>query len=155
MATEPQVVLPSPAKPQIRRANRDAIKAADIGYMRWRTVAPADHTRADVLNPGYLWHAHDRLQPHQIVEIAHETCKFFVEVYIVKVDKPSQSIVYHVIRDCDWSKATEVKNDLDAAVVERKGSDKWRVRLGEVVLIKGLTTEDDAREWLSAQKAAA
>lgn len=142
-------------KLQIKRCAAHDIKLADAGYNRHRVMAPAEHSVEDVLNPGYLWHGADRLRPHDIVEIVGERFGFYLELYVVRLDRDTQAVIYQILRQEMFGEARPaVAVDLSQARIERKGVDKWRIVIGETVISKGHASEDDAKAWLSKKQAA-
>lgn len=142
----------SRGKDIVLRLAGDRIKLGEAARQVHYAVAPMDHDPEAWLDPGYLWHKHANMRPGDKIEITNDLHTAYAELLIVRVDRETQSIITQTITTVDWRNMPPAATDLTAAVVERKGGDKWRVVLGTAVLSKGHDTEADAQRWLDRRQ---
>lgn len=149
--SETQSLEPQTKQP-IQRISQHLVKLAENQYNRHCAIAEENHTIRDVLHPGYLWHAHGRIQRRHIIEIVHPADAFFVELYVVKVDVETQSILTRALRVVDWSDELAPVADLSGAKIEKKGADGWRVINGTSVLARNFESREHAEVWLGKRR---
>lgn len=132
------------------------IELAETARNRWATLAPAGHTLADALHPIYFWHRHEQIRPGDILEIRHAKHAFYVELYVLSVDKETHSILTRpVCGPHDWSNLQAVKPDLSGVETAYKGKvSKWCVLKGTDKLVEGLDSKEDAEAWIAERAAA-
>lgn len=115
---------------------------------RFAVRANDEHTIEDIVeNPHYLWHGYRRFQKGDIVEIDHPGAKFWIELYITKIDEDAKAVFFHIIDAIDFTEAAVATVDLSTATVERKGK-KWAVIHEGSIMANNFDSEEEARTWL-------
>lgn len=150
-AAKPIDAPPPRRKPQ---ASEVHARYGPDGHSEWFVVAQNGHTLEDALDPTYCWPALSaRVKPFDLIRIAHITHQFFVEQYVVSIDKDTQAILTYPLKVSDFSKEELRTANLDGAEIEMAGADKWRVRQRDRVLKGEFDTELEAVAWLKKKRA--
>ena len=145
------IVTMAPAR---KRAPLHEIRMAETVRNNWAIVADRNITMKEVLAPGYLWSGftQDRIAARDVVEIHSEDKKFFVRLYVVGGDAPTQSVLFHILESHDWGNTRSRLEDISAAVARDRGpGDRWCLMNGNEFIERGFDDRAQAEAWRDEQ----